>query len=67
MRHRWRTFLAWLLQAVDGRDVVLWLGLLLLHLGLRDVQPWAPGAALYVPGLVIAAVAIFGVRGGVEE
>jgi hypothetical protein len=53
---------AW--RAIDARDVLLILGLVLIYAGLLAVDPWAPGASRYVPGLLLVAIAVFGVRGG---
>jgi hypothetical protein len=54
-----RKLIAALGSAVDGRDIMLWVGLGLLAYGLWPV--WQPGAFI-IPGTVLAGVAIFGVR-----
>jgi hypothetical protein len=54
-----RKFIAAIVDAVDGRDLMLWIGLGLLAYGLWPV--WHPGAFI-IPGAVLAGVAIFGVR-----
>lgn len=50
--------------APDRRDAVLVCGLLMLHVGLRSTEVLAPGASWVVPGAVLTAIAVFGVRGG---
>lgn len=55
-----RAWLARVTTEVDARDVTLGVGLLLLGGGLALVS--VP-AALAVPGLVLVAVAVFGVKG----
>jgi hypothetical protein len=57
--HRVLVFLA-----ANVRTLVCVLGLVMLHVGLRSVEPWAPGVAWSVPGLIVVGVAIFGARGG---
>lgn len=47
-------------NVLDGRDVVLGVGLTLIAVG---VWPLFQPAALIVPGVVLTYVAIFGVRG----
>jgi hypothetical protein len=54
--------LAWCGQ--NAREILFVLGLLLTHVGLRAVEPWAPGLSWSLPGAVLTAIAIFGVRGG---
>lgn len=49
----------WLSENV--RELVLLLGLIGLHVGLGRVA-MAPGADWYVPGAVLTAIAVFGVR-----
>jgi hypothetical protein len=56
MRQIWN-FVA---SAVDGRDAMLAIGLAMLAYGVSCV--WSP-LGLIVPGLVLTAIAIFGVRG----
>lgn len=62
----WRRWvvLVWLTVGENAREGVLVLGLLLLHLGLREVESLVPGAAWSGPGLILTGIAIFGVRGG---
>lgn len=50
--------------ATNARTMVCLLGLVMLHVGLRSLEPWAPGVAWSVPGLIVTGVAIFGARGG---
>ncbi len=62
----WRRWLllAWVTVGDNAREWVLVLGLVLLHVGLREVEAVLPGAAWSGPGLVLTGIAIFGVRGG---
>lgn len=45
----------------NARELVLLAGLAFLHVGLGHVAA-APGADWYIPGGVLTAIAIFGVR-----
>lgn len=54
----------WRWVASNPRELLFVAGLVLLHLGLRAVEPWAPGGSLVVPGSILTAVAVFGPRGG---
>jgi uncharacterized membrane protein len=49
----------YLAGAVDGRDLLLGLGLILLAVGCWQV--WPP-AALLAPGSVLTYIAVFGIR-----
>lgn len=53
----------WRWVAGNPREWMLAIGLGLLHVGFRGVEPWAPGASLMVPGAILTAIAVFGARG----
>lgn len=53
-----------MVAAENYRELLLGLGLGLMHVGLRAMEPWAPGISWYAPGGVLVGIAVFGVRGG---